>query len=300
MKNKLMIGISHIMNKRIVMILVVTAFLLLAECMPKAAAAIFEKKYVNRYQVIERDGAGKGIHYSLSVAEKMKVLCADNLRQSELFTIESAEELKSQAPDLIGHVKDGIDRWKEMRILPQENGWNVEENSFKSATYYTICNDQNSNLTVNVWLLNFVSEGDDIALLMDAEGYEIYALDMPNTGVNGYISAYYEDMYQGMEQMDEGENAMGIDISYLDDQFLEYWADSVGEQLRMYYSAYHVGCSYILSELNIVDFKIYFQTEDDEEEIEIPYCVEMNADKEGLIENGENLYVGVQLIDFEP
>lgn len=296
MKNKWMNRLSHIMNKRWAMILVVAAFLLLAECMPKVAAVIFEKKNVNRYQMIEHDGAGKGIHYSLSVAEKMKVLCADNLRQSELFTIENAEELKSQAPDLIGYVKDGINRWKEMGILPKENGWNVEESSFTSATYYTICNDQNSNLTVNVWLLNFVSEGNDIFLLMDAEEYEIYVLLMPNTGAGDYISTYYKNMYQEME---EGKNDQEAEYISMNAQFLEYWADSVGEQLRKYYAAYHVGCSYILPELNIVDFQIYFQTEDDEEEIVIPYRVELNANGEEMIENGENLYIGVQLIDFE-
>lgn len=293
MKSRIKNKFKHKMKKRMGLLLVVAAFLLLAEYMPKVAAAVFEKKNLNRYQMIERDGAENGIHYSLSTAEKMRVLSAEDIRMSEIFVIGDARELSSQAPDLLDNVKNGIDYWKKRGILPTENEIRMEEETFESATYYTVCNSQNSNLTVNVWLLHFVTEGRNIRLFMDAESYEIYALSIPNTGVEDYIDTFWMDMKReaAVEQREQRE----IDTEYNDksetDRLLEYWANSFAEELRVYYSGYYVSSSYVLPELCIVDFVIHFQTED--EEISVPYYVTFNTDVENVFENEANMYVGL-------
>lgn len=296
MKSRIKNKVKHKMKKRMGLLLVVAAFLLLAEYMPKVAAAVFEKKNLNRYQMIERDGAEDGIHYSLSTAEKMRVLSAEDIRMSEIFVIGDAGELSSQAPDLLDNVKHGIDYWKKKGILPTENEIRMEEDTFESATYYTVCNSQNSNLTVNVWLLHFVVDGRNIRLFMDAESYEIYALSIPNTGVGDYIDTFQMDMKREAA-MERREQSWGVetDTKYNDksetDRLLEYWANSFAEELRIYYSAYYVSSSYVLPDLCIVDFMIHFQTDD--EEISVPYYVTFNTNVENVFENGQNMYVGL-------
>lgn len=266
-------------KKRISFLLIVAAFFLLAEYMPRAVVAVSEKKNLNRYQIIERNGAEEGIHYTLSVAEKMRVLSAEDIRMSEIFVIGNAGELRSQAPDLLGNVKLAVDLWKEKRILPMENELTMEEDTFERATYYTICDSQNSNLTVNVWLLHFVTAGRDIRLFMDAETYQLYALSMPNTGIVDYVNTFYDE-----------STASGKATR---DQLLEYWANSFAEELRIYYSAYYVSSSYVLPELSIVDFGIHFQLGDGQEEIGIPYYVTFQTNVEAPSENGQNIYIGL-------
>ncbi|MCM1178861.1 MAG: hypothetical protein NC347_01295 [Clostridium sp.] len=266
-------------KKRISFLLIVAAFFLLAEYMPRAVVAVSEKKNLNRYQIIERNSAEDGIHYTLSVAEKMRVLSAEDIRMSEIFVIGNAGELRSQAPDLLGNVKLAVDLWKEKRILPMENELKMEEDTFERATYYTICDSQNSNLTVNVWLLHFVTAGRDIRLFMDAETYQLYALSMPNTGIVDYVNTFYDEI-----------TASGKATR---DQLLEYWANSFAEELRIYYSAYYVSSSYVLPELSIVDFGIHFQLGDGQEEIGIPYYVTFQTNVEDPSENGQNIYIGL-------
>ncbi|MDE6434142.1 MAG: hypothetical protein K2L07_07915 [Lachnospiraceae bacterium] len=295
MKNK----IKHKMKKRMSLLLIVAAFLMFAEYMPKVVVAVFEKKNLNRYQIIEHNSAEDGIHYTLSVAEKMRVLSAEDIRMSEIFVIGDARELSSQAPDLLRNAKLGVNLWKEKGILPMESILRMEEDTFERATYYTVCNSQNSNLTVNVWLLYFVTAGRDIRLFMDAETYHIYALSIPNTGVGDYVSTFYQKMQDGMDEKGQEKQwqGEGTDITVFDkttkDQLLEYWANSFADELRIYYSAYYVSSSYVLPELCIVDFMIHFQIDDGQEEISVPYYVTFQTDVEDPYENGKDIYIGL-------
>jgi len=294
MKNRIRNKFKHKMKRRVGLLLVVAAFLLLAEYMPKVAAFVFEKQNINRYQMIKRDDVEDGIRYSLSRAEKMRVLCSEDIRMSEIFVIRDVGELSSQAPDLLDNAKLGVDLWKRKGILPMENALKMEEDTFERATYYTVCNGQNSNLTVNIWLLHFVMDEGEIHLYMDAESNEIYALSIPNTGVGDYVNTFKMNMRQESNRWEEQEEE--TKTAYTDksekDQLLEYWANAFADELRMYYSAYYVSSSYVLPELCIVDFKIYFET-DTGEEIAIPYYVTFNTDVENAYENGRNIYIGL-------
>lgn len=256
------------------------------EGMPEAAAFIFERKNLNRYQTYERTDEGGEIHYSMSTAEKMQVLSADDLRMSELFSIGSLTELNAQAPDLLNTVERELANWQQAELIFWETGTGVDALHFESAQYYTICNSENANLTVNVWFLQFTFENGMVKLFVDAESGQIYGISIPNTGVADYVSRLWADLEK--EDMD----GAGNDISERD-RLLEYWANRYAEQLRQYYSADYMGSDYVLPELNIVNFIICFETESGVGDIVIPYYVSLKADEKSAAENNHMMCVTV-------
>lgn len=281
------------MNNPVWMIVLVAALFLLVEYMPKAVVAVFERRNLNQYQTSKRIAANDEVRFSLSTAEKMQVLSANDLRMSQLFSVTDEPELNAQAPDLLNKVNGELIKWRQANLIFAQNE-DIAALDFQSAEYYTICNAENTNLTVNAWLLQFTSDGSPVKIFIDAESYVIYGLSLPNIGVSDYLERIREAFYAESGYVDEGQTDSKEQDSYglEQDRFLEYWADQYAEQLRRYYTADDLGASYVLSELNIVDFSIFYYTAENEE-IKVPYHVNLNADVVNIGENNKTMVVSV-------
>ncbi|MDE5862784.1 MAG: hypothetical protein K2H34_00365 [Lachnospiraceae bacterium] len=285
-------GIGRMKSPVWIIVLAVALFLLV-EYMPEAIAAVFESRNLNQYQTSKHIAASDEVRFSLSTAEKMQVLSANDLRMSQLFSITAESELNAQAPDLLNKVKGELKKWREANLIFGKNE-DIDALDFQSAEYYTICNAENTNLTVNAWLLQLTSDGSPIKIFIDAESYMIYGLSLPNTGVSDYLKRLREGLYAENEHVNEGQtgrkelDSYGVDR----DRLLEYWADQYAEQLRRYYAADDLGSSYVLSECNIVDFAIFYYTAENER-IKVPYYVTLNADVANIEENSKKMCVSV-------
>lgn len=281
------------MNSTVWIIVLAAALFLLVEYMPEAIAAVFERRNLNQYQTSKRIASSDEVRFSLSTAEKMQVLSANDLRMSQLFSITDETELNAQAPDLLNKVKGELKKWREANLIFGKNE-DIDALDFQSAEYYTICNAENTNLTVNAWLLQLTSDGSPVKMFLDAESYIIYGLSLPNTGVSDYLKRLREALYTENEYVDERQTGRkesdfyGVEEQY---RLLEYWADQYAEQLRRYYAADDLGSSYVLSECNIVDFAIFYTAEN--ETIKVPYYVTLNADVADIEENSRKMCVSV-------
>lgn len=279
--------LGQIKIKSPVWIMIFAAVLfVLVEGMPEAAAFVFERRNLNRYQTYERTDEGGEIHYSMSVAEKMQVLGADDLRMSQLFSIGDLTELNAQAPDLLNTVERELANWEQAELIFWEKGSSIDTLQFESAQYYTICNSENANLTVNVWFLQFTSDNRPVKLFVDAESSQIYGMSIPNIGVTDYVNRLWEDLEGGNTDGAEKENKPDtVGTGSARDRLLEHWANQYAEQLRQYYNAYYVGSDYVLPEFNIVNFTIYFETEGEVGDIGIPYYVSLEVDEKNENDN---------------
>lgn len=287
------------MNSAVWIIVLVASLFLLVEYMPDAVAAVFERRSLNQYQTSKRIASGDEVRFSLSTAEKMQVLSADDLRMSQLFSITDEQELNAQAPGLLNKVKGELKKWREADLIFWKKEA-IDALDFQGAEYYTMCNAENTNLTVNAWFLQLIADDSPVNMVIDAESYMIYGLSLPNTGVSDYIERLWEEFYAENEDADGGQAGRKEPDSYgLErDRLLEYWADQYAEQLRRYYAADNLGSSYVLSEFSIVDFAIFYYTAENEE-IKVPYYVTLHADVADIKENNMKMSVSVSRL-MEP
>ncbi|MCM1497737.1 MAG: hypothetical protein NC124_04650 [Clostridium sp.] len=287
------------MNSAVWIIVLVASLFLLVEYMPDAVAAVFERRSLNQYQTSKRIASGDEVRFSLSTAEKMQVLSADDLRMSQLFSITDEQELNAQAPDLLNKVKGELKKWRTSDLIFGKSEM-IDALDFQGAEYYTMCNAENTNLTVNAWFLQLIADGSPVNMVIDAESYMIYGLSLPNTGVSDYLERLWEEFYAENEDTDGGQAERKEPDSYglEQDRLLEYWADRYAEQLRRYYAADNLGSSYVLSEFSIVDFAIFYYTAENEE-IKVPYYVTLHADVADIGENNMKMSVSVSRL-MEP
>lgn len=225
-QNKVRTTISDIM--KILMVFGITmSGLLLAVFMPTVYAHFSDQQYEGVI-LVPKEVTGEVI-YNLSEMEKYKMLAKEtgDMLATELLSFYRWQDLQAEEFDLMGQVKEELDRFAAAGLIPKNSQELLTEESFVKAVHYNI---GNGIQYMSVWKITFTSDTGSPAstLLLDADTYRIYDLRMYYGSIEEYWNALIEEAWK--QDLPEGEE----------------WADATGleENYRLHYMLQENLCKY--------------------------------------------------------